>query len=155
MKTKFLALLFGLALLALCSGCHSLVKYAPSPPVAWGPDVRVLGTVTANSGRWPLALNAPPPEYTCYAALRAKAAKQFGVPPDEIMLGEVTVRIGSEIVGTVRDWKASALAGQKKPVSVTDKSPADQLLELKKLLDAGIITQAEYDIKKKPLIDRL
>jgi hypothetical protein len=38
---------------------------------------------------------------------------------------------------------------------ISDKSPADSLLELKKLLDAGAITPAEYDAKKKALLERM
>ncbi len=37
----------------------------------------------------------------------------------------------------------------------TAKSTSDALIELKKLLDAGAITPAEYEAKKKPLVDKL
>ena len=175
MHPKTLASIFGLALLALCSGCHSLLKYPPSPPEAWGPDVFVVGRVTADSGRWPLSLRTPPPEYTYYSALRAYASRIWDVPADKIMLGEVTVTIGAELDGTIRDWKAYAIAGYKKsaappravsvaapaavvvpvPTPAATRSPAERLLELKKLLDAGAITQAEYDAKHKILVDQL
>jgi len=42
-----------------------------------------------------------------------------------------------------------------KPSVVGAKSTADSLLELKKLLDAGAITQAEYDAKKKVILEKL
>jgi len=40
-------------------------------------------------------------------------------------------------------------------VATSDKSTAERLLELKKLLDAGAITQEEYDAKKKLLLNKL
>ena len=48
-------------------------------------------------------------------------------------------------------------ASDAKPpvVSAPDKSTADRLLELKQLLDAGALTQAEYDAKKKILLEKL
>jgi len=112
-------------------------------------------TVTADAGFWPLSLHAPPPDYTFYSALRAKAASTYGVFQDEIVVGEVTVKIGAELAGTIRDWKATAEVGQKKQTAASAKSPGDSLLELKKLLDAGAITPAEYEAKKKSLVDRL
>lgn len=113
--------LFALVLLCVpLVGCQSVVKYPPSP--AWGTDVRVLGTVTADSGRWPLALNVPPPEYTYQAALRAKASTQYNVPENQIVLGEVTVKFLTEVVGTIRSWEATAMAGQK----AADCRPADK-----------------------------
>jgi hypothetical protein len=39
--------------------------------------------------------------------------------------------------------------------SAPDKSTADRLLELKKLLDAGALTKEEYDAKKKILLEKL
>ncbi len=44
-----------------------------------------------------------------------------------------------------------------KPTMVNDssKSTADRLVELKKLLDAGVLTQEEYDAKKKILLEKL
>ena len=152
-------LLLGLAcLVALIStGCTSVVKCAPYPSAeAWTPEVKKLGIVTADSGKWPLSLHSVPPDYTFYAALRSVASGTYGVPESEIVLGEVTVQIGAELDGTIRDWKATAEAGQKSgaPVSV-GKTPSEALLELKKLLDAGAITQEEYAAKKKSLLEKL
>ena len=67
----------------------------------------------------------------------------------------MTVKIGAELAGTICDWKATAEVGQKKQTAASAKSPGDSLLELKKLLDAGAITPAEYEAKKKSLVDRL
>jgi len=157
MKSKLLVSLLGLALLTLCSGCTSVVKFAPYPSAAaWTPEVKPLGTVTADSGKWPLSLHSQPSDYTYYSALRAKAATAYGVPEPEIVLGEVTVKIGAEIDGTIRDWTATAAAGWSKTVvAAPAKSTADALLELKKLLDAGAITPAEYEAKKKVLVEKL
>lgn len=99
--------------LALLTGCATAVKY---PPTAnWTPEIKELGPVKADSGKWPLSLNAPPHEQTYYSALKTKAAKQYGVPVDQIVLGEVDVEFSSELVGTIRSWKATAVAGQKMP----------------------------------------
>ena len=40
-------------------------------------------------------------------------------------------------------------------VSAPEKSTADRLLELKMLLDAGVLTKEEYDAKKKILLEKL
>lgn len=50
---------------------------------------------------------------------------------------------------------APASLEPQKPTTAPAKSTADSLMELKKLLDAGAITQAEYDAKKKALMDKL
>jgi hypothetical protein len=109
-------LIVGLALaLGLFAGCASVATLAPFPNAgAWDSTVKPLGTVTADSGKWPLALHAMPPDYTFYSALKKAASKQFGVPEDEIVLGEVSIKTMSEIDGTMRSWKATASAGQKK-----------------------------------------
>ena len=100
-----------LALAVVLCGCQSVVKYAP--PNQWSADVRTLGPVMADSGRWPLALNVPPPEYTYAAALRVKAAIEYKVSESEVVLGEITVKYWAEMVGTIRSWEATAIAGQK------------------------------------------
>jgi len=100
------------AVAALLCGCVSTVKYPPS--AGWdGPNIKPLGEVAADSGRWPLSLHTTPPEYTFYAALRDKAVAQYNVPVNSVVIGEMTVTIGAEMDGTIRDWKATALAGQK------------------------------------------
>lgn len=104
---RLLPLVIALAL----AGCASVSKYAPLP--TWEQKVATLGQVKARSGRWPLALHVPPPEYTFQAALLDAAAKQYGIPKDQITLGEISVKFVAEIDGTIRSWEASAEAGRK------------------------------------------
>jgi hypothetical protein len=160
MKRFTITLALALGMVGLFSGCTSMVKFAPYPSAAaWTPDVKPLGTVSADSGRWPLSLHSQPSDYTYYSALRAKAAQTYGVPEPEIVLGEVSVQIGAELDGTIRDWKASAAAGWKKvgvpATSAPAQSAVDKMVALKKLLDAGVITQSEFDAKKKALLENL
>lgn len=93
----------------LLTGCESTLKY---PPTAGWKTSQPLGPITATSGIWPLSLNAPPPQYTYFAALRDKAAYKFNIPPASVEFDEMTVTFGSELDGTVRDWRATAIAGQ-------------------------------------------
>jgi hypothetical protein len=148
-----------IALLIFCAlfwGCTSIVKVPPYPDAtAWDKDVQPLGTVTADSGKWPLSLHTTPSDYTIQAALRAKAAKDFGVPESEIVLSEASVQIGAELDGTIRDWKATASAGRKKAGISQSKATSEKLLELKKLFDAGAITSSEYEAKKRELLEKL
>jgi len=156
MTSRILASIVGLTLLAFSSACTSMIKVAPYPDATpWADDVKHLGAVTADSGLWPLSLHSAPPDYTFQSALRAKASSQYGVPQEEIVLGEISVQIGSELDGTIRDWKATAEAGQRKVMAKKARSETESLIELKKLLDAGVITQEEYDEKKKTVLDRL
>ena len=112
-KLKILSSLVALALLA---GCTSMVKYPPFGE--WTVTTEELGPVTANSGKWPLSLKTPPPEYTYYSALRSVARGMYGVPENEIVLGEVDVKFSSEIDGTIRSWTATAKAGRNRSVPV-------------------------------------
>lgn len=104
-----------------------------------------------------LVLRSALPGQTFYSALQVQAASQYSVPEQEVVLREVTVQIGAERDGTIRDWKATAEAGQKKGGAAAKpaKSAADSLLELKELLDAGAIIPAEYEAKKKAALDKL
>jgi hypothetical protein len=155
MKHKILILLSVAGIAFLLTGCESMVTVPPYPTAdAWNSDVKPLGTVTATSGVWPLSLHSTPSDYTFQSALREKAASQFGVPQSEVVLGQATVQIGAEIDGTIRDWTATAQAGRRLTPEPT-KSPSDALIELKKLLDAGAITQQDYDAKKKALLDKI
>lgn len=157
MKNKNTIIIVLAFVLALFSGCVSQINVPPSPDIAWDDSVKVLGPVTAKHGRWPLSLKSPPPAETYYVALRTTAASTFGVRESDVVLRDVSVQIGAEMDGTIRDWKATAVAGQRAggaSVAAT-KSTADALMELKKLLDAGAISPAEYEAKKKVLIDKL
>ena len=107
---KNVAIFAGLLIAATLTGCVSPIKYPPSAD--WGKGTRILGPVKANSGFWSLSLRDTPSEYTFTAALRDKAAAEYNVPPESVVLGEKTVYIGAELDGTIRDWRAEALAGQ-------------------------------------------
>lgn len=109
MKKKFTAILASYALLFV--GCQTVTF----PPYgSWTPEVETLGPVRAESGGWPLSLKAPPPEYTFHSALRSVAHGTYGVPENEVVLGEVSVEFMSELDGTIRSWKASAIAGRNR-----------------------------------------
>jgi hypothetical protein len=108
---------------ALLCGCVSTIKYPAYPVVSWA-QVKTLGVVTADSGGWPLSLNSPPPDYTYYSALQNKAAKQYDVPKSQVVLGEVSVNYGAEMDGTIRDWTATAIAGQNTNAPVFIDAPS-------------------------------
>jgi len=103
-------IIYLLAATTLLTGCESVVKYPPS--ANWDSTVHVLGPIKADSGFWPLSLRHTPPQYTFTSALQNKAATQYNVPASSVVLGEMSVSIGSEMDGTIRDWTAQALAGQ-------------------------------------------
>ncbi|WHZ16070.1 MAG: hypothetical protein OJF52_002918 [Nitrospira sp.] len=126
----------------LLSGC-GVTKSSLYPGTAQTPDlneqgIQILGEVTACQGglcqkedggyEWPLSLPQPPPGYTYQRAIQKKAAKQFGVPENELVVGEISVGYRAEIVGTIRGWEASALVGRKidgtAPVIEPIKRPA-------------------------------
>ena len=85
--------------------------------------------------------------------------------------GSIESAILSKIEARVFSATAAPAAPAPKPVAVAEpvatpavppvqppvaaKSPAERLLELKKLLDAGAITQDEYAAKRKVLVDQL
>lgn len=106
------------------------------PGTALTPDlkeqgVEILGQVEACQGgfchgQWPMSLSVPPPASTYQAALRKEAAKQYNVPENEIVLGEVNVGYYSELNGTIRGWRASAPVGrsQKRSESTSPSSAA-------------------------------
>jgi len=92
---------------------------------SWTPETIVLGRVVACRGgnldfsddhkdcnKWPLSLPSLPHPETHYAELRTKAAQQYQVDVGAIVLKDVQVTYNSELVGTIRGWKASAIAGR-------------------------------------------
>jgi hypothetical protein len=110
------------------SGC-SVTKSSLYPGTAQTPDLRetgveMLGEVTACQGgfckkedggyEWPLSLPQPPPAYTYQRAIQKKATKQYGVPADEIVVGEIAVGYHAEMIGTIRGWEATAPVGRKR-----------------------------------------
>jgi hypothetical protein len=97
-----------------------MIKHAPSGE--WTAQTETLGPVKADSGKWPLSLKTPPPEYTFYSALRSVAKGMYGAPENEIVLGEVEVKLSSELDGTIRSWTATSIAGRNR--NATPAPPA-------------------------------
>ena len=58
---------------------------------------------------------------------------------------------GRRIKAAFEEWQRRP-APQATPVAMAQKSAADEIRETKKLLDDGIITQEEFDAKKKQLL---
>ncbi len=124
----FATILFFTLTAALLSGC-SVTKSSLYPGTGVTPDlhesgVTPLGEVTACQGafckkeddsgyEWPLSLPQPPPALTYQRAIQAKAAKQYGVPEDQIVVGEIAVGYHAEMIGTIRGWEATAPVGRK------------------------------------------
>lgn len=109
-------------LLVTGAGCATQVKHPGFG--TWDDSVLPLGKVVASRGGWwrnadpedtgwALALNVPPDPFTYYSALLDKAVKTYYVPREEVVLGEVSVDLLTEVVGTVRAWKATAVAGRR------------------------------------------
>lgn len=73
------------------------------------------------------------------------------------LVGDSNGSIENSILSKIESQLATAgpYTEPEKTSTTSTKSVADSLLELKKLLDAGAITQAEYDAKKKVLVDKL
>lgn len=135
--------------------------------------VQVLGEVTACQGgfcendetgrtEWPMSLTVPPPAATYHAAIRAKAARTFHVPEEEIVVGEVKVGYYTEIVGTIRGWTATAPVGRRVVVTRSDRSDAgpakletvpERLRLLDNLRQQGLISEAEYKTKRDKLLN--
>ena len=63
---------------------------------------------------WPMSLPQLPPAYTYQRAIQKKASKQFGVPEDEIVVGEIAVGYYTEMIGTIRGWEATAMVGRRR-----------------------------------------
>lgn len=155
MNTRSILPVVMISVIGLTAGCTSIVKVAPYPSVtAWSnPAVKKLGPVSADSGAWPLSLHAVP-NYTIQSALRSNASDKYRVPADQIVLSESTVQVGAEMDGTIRDWKATAEAGQLANGGGSE-TPTQKLTELKKLLDAGLISKADYETKKAAILQKM
>jgi hypothetical protein len=100
---------------------------------SWTAETIVLGRVVACRGgnldfsedhkdcnQWPISLPSLPHPETHYAELRTKAALQYQIDVGTIVLKDVQVTYNTELVGTIRGWKATAIAGRNlsPPVSV-------------------------------------
>ncbi len=58
---------------------------------------------------------------------------------------------GLQLASRLHDYFLEAK--QKKTVAISTQSAADEIMKFKNLLDAGIISQDEFDHKKKQLLD--
>ncbi len=157
-------------LIAACvvMGCSQRVPYADMGK--WDSDVVALGPVQACQGgwcchdgdcQWPLALSVPPPTETYHRALVDDAVKRYDVPADQVVLRQVVVTLHTEVVGTVRGWKAEAIAGRKPATAATTASEAksgsieERLRNLKALHDAGLISEDEFRLKRAAILEEL
>lgn len=125
-----LPLLFIPFAILLLSGCanHSTLMLPASG--TWTSDTIVLGPVVACRGGnmdfsehskecndWPLSVPSLPHPETHHAELRTKAAKQYQADVSTIVLKEIEVTYNAELVGTIRGWKATAIAGKNIPLN--------------------------------------
>ena len=147
---------------AALGGCATHLTYPGTAP--FDDSVQMLGPVTACAGggccgeeegcQWPLALTNPPDAYTYQAALRDKAVRRYGVPPEEVVLGDIAVETEAELVGTIRGWKATAQAGRR-AVTTSTQTPAARLEALEQLRQRGLISPAEYERKRSAILEAL
>lgn len=163
------ALTVALCTLLLLSACTTQLAYRGYG--TWDQSVKVLGPVEVCRGafcqssdegaQFALALMMPPEAETYHAALRAKAATVYHVPEEQIVLSEVQVHVVSEMVGTVRGWRAIAQAGQKPPppppaaVAPAAPSIADRLEALRALHVRGLVSDTEYNARREKILDGL
>lgn len=117
-----------LVLLTLLSGCanHSTILLPSSG--TWTANTVTLGPVVACQGgnmdftdthkecnQWPLSIPSLPHPETHHTELKTKAAQQYRTDVNAIILKDVQVIYNTELVGTIRGWKATALAGTNPP----------------------------------------
>jgi hypothetical protein len=117
----------------LLIGCTSTLPYRSVG--VWNNEVRTLGPVSYCQGggcghsdegyQWPVALPVPPSQDNITAALVGKASRQYHVSESSVVLKEITVKLQTEIVGTVRGWYATAIAGEALAASQPAKAPAE------------------------------
>jgi len=108
----------------LLTACAALERYTPAAP--WTDDEpETLGEVTACDGKFcidpetgkemrPLALRDPPNERKVRAALRQKAAQVYDIPEEDVVLGEITFKVFSSMIGNIRGWRATAPVARRK-----------------------------------------
>ncbi len=88
---------------------------------------------------------------------------RFGIPGGRERYGGIsnTIEDGNSIVFVKRENKVAEyikeyieerIAAVTPPRFVQQISPADEVLKLKHLLDMGVLTQEEFDLKKKQLL---
>lgn len=120
---------FTLLVLALIlPGCANQSTLLLPSAGTWTADTITLGPVVACRGgnldftehskecnQWPLSIPSLPHPETHHAELRTKAAQQYQTEVSLIVLKDVHVTYNAELVGTIRGWKATALAGKNPP----------------------------------------
>lgn len=119
---KLIAVSCALFLLPACAAKTPILL--PSSGT-WTADTVLLGPVVACKGgnsdfsehhkecnKWPLSIPSLPHPETHHAELRTKAAEQYYVDGSTIVLKDVQVTYNTELVGTIRGWKATAIAGK-------------------------------------------
>ncbi len=110
-----------LLILAILTGCTTALPLPPSGQ--WSERTIVLGPVVVCKGgnfssepkgcnQWPLALAVPPSPEIHYLELKTKAAEQYTVDANFVVLRDVSVEYTTEINGIVRGWRAHAIAGK-------------------------------------------
>jgi hypothetical protein len=117
-----LSILFAIMLLSGCANRSTLLL--PSAGT-WTADTVLLGPVVACRGgnldftaqhkecnQWPLSIPSLPHPDTHHAELRTKAAQQYQTDVSMIVLKDVAVTYNAELVGIIRGWKATAIAGK-------------------------------------------
>ena len=65
---------------------------------------------------------------------------------------DVRTKLAQKIQSFIDDYRTAATPPVQTINNIVTKSPAEQLKEFKELLDMGIITQEEFDAKKKQLL---
>lgn len=75
---------------------------------------------------------------------------------EDIALGsyspEIRSKLSAEIQKIVSEYQNTHGKTAQSVTNVIQKSPAEQIKEYKDLLDSGVITQEEFDAKKKQLL---
>ncbi len=109
----------------LLSGCANRSTLMLPSAGTWTADTVLLGPVVACRGgnsdfsehhkecnQWPLSIPSLPHHETHHAELRTKAATQYQTDVSTIVLKDIEVTYNAELVGTIRGWKATAIAGK-------------------------------------------
>lgn len=125
MRSILLPIVTMLAIGLTMSACANRSDLMLPSVGSWTEQTIVLGRVVACRGGnmdfsedhkecndWPLSLPSLPHPDAHYAELRTKAAQQYQVDVGGIVLKDVQVTYNAELVGTIRGWKATALAGK-------------------------------------------
>jgi hypothetical protein len=119
------SILTSVALLLLLTACANHSTLLLPAAGTWTSDTVLLGPVVACRGgnldfsehhkecnQWPLSLPSMPHPEIHHAELRTKAAQQYQIDVGQIVLKDVQVIYNTELVGTIRGWKATAIAGK-------------------------------------------